>query len=466
MADYVVTSTADSGSGTLREALAQIQNGEIITFDDSLEDANGIIIITLAADSAALSIPAYQFTIDGGGHTGSGETLQTRVVIDAAANENDKRRVAYINSGCKAVVKNITFTNGYIIGLTSTNAWGGCIWFNTSSTSSPSFEFCVFKNCQAYQGGAFGSNGRVSYTVSDSLFKSNSANNSGGGIFCQMSSSSQNLISLYNDTFISNTSRNGGGISTYNYANMIVDSCVFSGNISTATTIQSADINITSYTTCVIKNTRAESTSSNNININNSTVTITNLTTTSVILDSTATIIFTGVDSVLAVTTTATIGSATFTAAENSTGYLALPVGATAPTVGNGVIVCTYGAGIQSASLSKTNVSWTATNLSTDILIEQLSGNSWTTLTTSGTGGSYSGPFGEGTTVRLFDGVAFYYASTQFPYWVVNSFAVTNNDWIVTSYAISTNGGGGTDPGTGDPLPYWTITTDDITPNF
>ena len=31
---------------------------------------------------------------------------------------------------------------------------------------------------------------------------------------------------------------------------------------------------------------------------------------------------------------------------------------------------------------------------------------------------------------------------------------------------ITYRGGGGTDPVTGDPLPYWTITTDDITPNF
>lgn len=472
MATLTVISTADSGAGSLRQAIADAQTGDTIVFDDSLE-VDGVITILL---SSQISLPAKDLTIDGGGHTGSGATLQTRVVLDG----QDAVRCLYSGVSNTNNVYGITFLNGSI-----SSSGGG---FNGTLQSITNFNHCVFKNCSASSGGALYTANSSSTTCTNCAFYNNYATTYHGGVLYSANSASV----AFNNCIFKNCSAvvYGGALYVSAESVVTVNSCVFDSNNANnnAADIYTAGTSITTLNNCFYITASGYTkygVINHGTNLNGSLVYIGNNTIDRLLNDTNATLIikgflkadvltisngatvtFSGVDAVLAVTNTATIGSSTFTAAADSTGYIALPSGTTAPTVGTGITVCTYGAGIESASLSKTTVSWTATNLSTDILIQQQNGDSWTTLTTTGTGGSYSGTFAEGTTVRLFDGVAFYYASTQFPYWVVNNYAVTNNEWIVVSSAIATNGGGGTDPVTGDPLTSWTVQTVDITPNF
>ena len=496
-----VYSTQDDGAGTLRDALRitasytpewrdadALENGDIIDFSDELEEG-GVITILL---SSSLALPnGKDVIVDGGATWTDNGELKTRVILDAQGTKDEPTyRCLNISYAQNYTLSGLTFKNG--TSLSSTDG-GGVYATSNDATKTQTFNYCVFKNCYSsrYGGGLScvnSSNRILNYCFFDTC------EGIGGG--ASFASNTGDAIQLNNCTFKTCNGASTGGAYIYNGGNVIFNTCTFTNctTTSTASTVSSTiSITQTSFLTlnnCVIASTSTQY----SVIINSATATViisgntsidklktfTNasittsaftvsgaLTVDDLNLADNTTVTFSGVDAVLAVTSSATIGTTTFAASEGATGYAAFPANTdiSAATF-TGVKNCTYGAGIESASLSKTTVTWTATNLSTDILIEQQNGDSWTTLTTTGTGGSYSGTFGEGTTVRLFDGVAFWYASTQFPYWVVNSFAVTNNDWIVTPYAISTNGGGGTDPVTGDPLPSWTVNTADITPNF
>jgi hypothetical protein len=150
----------------------------------------------------------------------------------------------------------------------------------------------------------------------------------------------------------------------------------------------------------------------------------------------------------LTITDSATIDAATFTSAGR--GYLAVAAGidTSAATLTN-VVLCSYGAELESFDISADGASWTAEDLTTPILLEQKGdGAVWTTLADDATGGSYSDTFEIGTTLRAFDGVRFFVASLD-AYWQVEPFVVASN------------GGGGA----GDVSPSWTVSDATITPN-
>lgn len=481
-----VYSTQDDGAGTLRDALrvtasytsewidaGALENGDIIDFSDELEE-DGVITILL---SSQIDLPAKILTIDGGGHAGNGETLQTRVVLDAQQVGRHLRLTASSPNGVS--VKDLTLCNGLVSGD------GGVLTAVSSNINA--FEFCVFKDNNANSAGAAFLSGTSQTIFSNCLFDNCQSTSSGGGIYTYSSTNNTFSFCSFRDCTATNS---GGAFCTTQTSETLIENCLFnhcsanSGGALYATNTSKATLTNCSFVppannekiTLYNNSTNTDvsliingATACDHVWFSANTKTVINGKLTADVLTITtgASVTFSGVDSILAATTTASIGSASFTAAADSTGYLALPYGTTPPTVGTGVKTCIYGANIESASVSATVVSWTAETLSTPILIEQLSRDNWNTLTDAATGGTYSGTFGEGVTVRLFDGVNFYYTSRPAPYWLVNSFAVNaSNGWIVDASAVATNGGGGTDPVSGDPLPYWTITTDDITPNF
>lgn len=162
----------------------------------------------------------------------------------------------------------------------------------------------------------------------------------------------------------------------------------------------------------------------------------------------------------LTITTSATIGAATLTSAGR--GYLAVGAGIDTSTATlTNVVLCAYGAGLESFEISADGASWTADDLTTPILIETRdAGGDWQTLTDNATGGEYATTFALESTARAFDGVAFFVATLP-GYWQADAGAVDSNDWIVKGFAAAnSNGGGDVDAAQG-----WTVTPSTVTPN-
>ncbi|MBR4753144.1 MAG: right-handed parallel beta-helix repeat-containing protein [Thermoguttaceae bacterium] len=509
-----VYSTQDDGAGTLRDALRStalytsewindgaLVNGDIIDFDDSLEDEeSGVITILL---SSQIDLPARALTIDGGAHTGSGETLQTRVILDA----QQLGRVIFGSTSGGLTLKNITFKDGYQSGTANAgfvqirnsgsygiNAFDNCVFKQTyegnaaynggglfiGSSSINNITNCSFYNCGASYGGSLFCRDTSNSTFTNCAFVGCKASVNGGGIYAL--GTAQNTLT--NCTFDSCSATTGGAVYSYGTSQNTLTNCTFdtcsAGNYGGA--VYSANTSKNTLTDCTFDSCSAgtnggavyaNNTSQNSIvncvfipPENNEKTTIHNngtnvdgsliingstvcdrvqfaANTTSVIngkitvdvltISNGATITFSGVDSVLAVTTTATIGSATFTAAADSTGYLALYSGATAPTVGTGILVCTYGADLLTFSADVDGATWTATNLSTPILIEKQNGSTWTALTANATGGSYSTTFVKGDVVRAFDGEKFISITAQSP-WVLNNWE--QNSWTLLNWEM------------------------------
>ncbi|MBQ9813476.1 MAG: hypothetical protein IJM54_09215, partial [Thermoguttaceae bacterium] len=139
---------------------------------------------------------------------------------------------------------------------------------------------------------AYSGNGGAVFNCVDATFNNvvmdgNIAENIGGAVYNHEGS----LTVRGESTFKNNTAVNGGDV--YNKAGLSVDtltapSGVYIANSATFTFSQRAEIG-------------------------------------SLFVGNSATVTFSGVDSVLAATTTASIGSATFTAAEGSNGFLVVP---------------------------------------------------------------------------------------------------------------------------------------------
>lgn len=434
MAIWTVNTTADDGSvdtnpdsptyrtGSLRGIIGAAASGDTIVFDTSVFKPSEET--SIAIDSI-INLPARNIVIDAI-HNANGEEIsgatwtdagvfKTRVVIDGQSVAG----IFYTYTASYCNVAGVTFRRG------NANA-GGAI--RSRATVSNSYTFCVFDSCNG------SNNGGALY------LGSNSTNNIVNCVFKDCTSP------LGASIWISGSIDNGSSLNIYN--------CVFYDT--------SSNYNIyISTTACPLV-------------INDS------LTVDKIYIINGASVTFSGVDSILAVTTTATIGSATFTAAANSTGYAAFPAGTNiSAATFTGVKNCTYGAGVTSVHASENGVEWTAANISTNVLIEQKTGSTWTTLTNSGVNGAYSTPLAVGDVVRIFDGVNFLVDAFVVPpdYWRVFNYAANTNGggtdsdgnrigaWSVESYALATNGGG-YDPDSGSDLPGWTVANYALTPNL
>jgi len=158
-ATNMVTSTADSGAGTLRGALASAANGDTINF--------------------ALATPA-KITLT------SGELVVSKSVsilgpgpASLAVNGNwpvTTNRVFHILPDLNVVIAGLTATNGHITANSTPPDWAGGI-FNDRSVLTVS-NCTVVRNVSNYGGGGinnFGENGSATLTVIASTFSQNSA---------------------------------------------------------------------------------------------------------------------------------------------------------------------------------------------------------------------------------------------------------------------------------------------------
>jgi hypothetical protein len=185
----VVTSTADSGPGTLRAALATAaaDGSANITFDPTVFATPQ----TITLSSGTLNIPSN--TTIAGATTGSGATLQNLVTVSGSGSASNFSIFA-VGSGVTAVVNNLIIANGH------SNTQGGGV-FNAGTL-----------------------------TVTGSTFENNfaggvpSGGNGGGAIYA-----SSGVLTVRNSTFVGNTSAPGGAINANN-GTVIIDRSTFSGN--------------------------------------------------------------------------------------------------------------------------------------------------------------------------------------------------------------------------------------------
>ena len=205
--EVTVLNTADSGAGSLRQALNTVCVDGTIAFSDALADQT----ITLLSGPLTLG---KNVTIDGSAAPG------------LSISGNDTVRVFEVNAGTTATVKYLNVTNGF--------GWqlGGGILNNGSLTLD---HVNVTDNTMATNagdywqgGGGIYNGGGATFNLIDSTVSNNHAAWSGGGVY-SFFNSTNNII---RSTISGNVSNDvGGGIrSLGNFS--IVDSTI-SGNTST-----------------------------------------------------------------------------------------------------------------------------------------------------------------------------------------------------------------------------------------
>jgi hypothetical protein len=190
-ATFTVTATADSGPGTLREAIA---NANSTAGPDTIEFQLAALPATITLLTGELSI-TDGLTITG---PGAGE-----LTIDA----NNSSRVFSVNSGATASLSGLTITGGNGAGIATGNGGGIYIASGATVTLSDSTD----SGNTAFLGGGILNFGVL--TVTGSTLSGNRSTLSGGGI------QNNNALSLINSTVSGNIAANvGGGILNTNLA--------------------------------------------------------------------------------------------------------------------------------------------------------------------------------------------------------------------------------------------------------
>ncbi len=203
-----VTSNADSGAGTLRQALLDVCAGGTINFANPVMSG---ATITLTSGELGIS---NNVTIDG-------SALASQVTVSGGGTS----RVFNITGGSSVTLNSLTIANG-----NAPSNSGGGIYMQTSGAVTVTNS--LFYNNRAGSGaGIFDQAGRL--TVSNTTFDQNIASlAAGGGIYVGGTGSS--IATVSNSTFSGNSGDAGGGIFNGWFANLTLRNSTFSGNIATA----------------------------------------------------------------------------------------------------------------------------------------------------------------------------------------------------------------------------------------
>lgn len=194
----VVTSTADSGPGTLRAALASAVANDVITFAVGLP-------ATITLTTGELFVPSV--TITGPG------------AANLTISGNNGSRVFHINASASASISGLTISNGSSVG-----GGVGAAIYNDHATLM--LANCLVNSNIAGSGGAI-YNDHATLTLTNCLVDGNTATSNGGGIYNTLAT-----LTLSNSTISNNSGTSGGGI--YNdRSSTTARNCTFSHNGST-----------------------------------------------------------------------------------------------------------------------------------------------------------------------------------------------------------------------------------------
>jgi predicted outer membrane repeat protein len=200
----IVINNTDSGPGSLRQAVADIESGGIITFDPSLAGQT----ITLAS---TINI-AKNLSIDG-------SSLSSKVEISG----NDAVRIFRLTGSISVSLKSLVLKDGYINGASYTY-FGGAIY--TDLDSQIAIDTVDFIGNSAYQGGAIYIGYGVHSTILNCIFTSNGSTASGGAIFVE----NTNYLALRNSVFTHNMASGWGGAISIGGGTHILDGNSFIDN--------------------------------------------------------------------------------------------------------------------------------------------------------------------------------------------------------------------------------------------
>ncbi len=218
----VVLNNADSGTGSLRQAItdAAAQSGaNIITFDPHVFTGGTANVITLTTNNGETAI-AFS---DSGGLTIDASAAPAGITIDGADNGYNIFKVTGAGS---LSLKSLTLTRGngtYYVD-------GGAMYFGSGTTGT--LDSCTFSNNNAERLGSSGGAGGAIYTAGNltlthCTFTGNTAGSSGGAIF------NTGVLTMKHCTVANNqTPGYGGGI--YNRsssASASISQCVISANV-------------------------------------------------------------------------------------------------------------------------------------------------------------------------------------------------------------------------------------------
>jgi beta-glucanase (GH16 family) len=204
-----VTSTADSGAGSLRQALADVCAGGTISFAPNLTGA------TIGLSSGELTI-ARNVTIDGAGAPG--------LVIGGG----DKVRVLVVNAKTSATIRGLTIANGYGWELAGGILNNGMLTLERVTVAKNRVDSSgndYWKGGAGIYNGGSGTLNLIDSTVRDNV----TTNTDGGGVYAFLGS----LTTVERSTISGNTAGNvGGGMRVLGDAE--ITNSTISGNRATA----------------------------------------------------------------------------------------------------------------------------------------------------------------------------------------------------------------------------------------
>jgi len=181
----IVTTNADSGPGSLRDAVAAASPGDLITFQNGL----GPIVLTTGPITIATSL-----------------TINTSAAPTQTVSGNNASRVFAINSGVQVALNNLIVRDGNDTNFT--NFGGGGI-LNNGGTLAISGSALISNTTTNFGGGLenFGT-----ATLTDTLVLSNTSSRIGGGIDNDLFSPNATLH-MSGSTLAGNSARFDGGLS-------------------------------------------------------------------------------------------------------------------------------------------------------------------------------------------------------------------------------------------------------------
>ena len=199
---HTVTSNANAGPNTLRQAIIDAGDGDTIAFN--LAALSETITITEDLDITK------SLTIDGDNTAGSGTNVTVQVTTPGTSNF----RVFNIDASGKTVtIQNMTIKGGDISGNGDGPAgYGGGIY--AAAVGTLELDTVTVSNSNAYAGGGiYHNNGTL--TFDNSTASDNTAIANGGGIYYNVNESTY-TSSVENSTISENTAAYGGGIQNVN----------------------------------------------------------------------------------------------------------------------------------------------------------------------------------------------------------------------------------------------------------
>ncbi|HSS06800.1 MAG TPA: right-handed parallel beta-helix repeat-containing protein, partial [Rhodanobacteraceae bacterium] len=262
-ATFTVTNVNDAGPGSLRDAIAQANaasGADTVQFQANLTGAIALASEIVITDTLNLAGPGVgRITVDGATatrlfkvqHAGGSAITATFSGLTLARGHAPDEGGAIWSTGDNVVVEgcildgNIANNRGGAIFTASANLTinGSGIWNSETGSTGGAILFSagdlaitrslIADNASEFGGGLSALSPRVNVTISDTTFRNNSADHTGGGIWASTASS----FKVSRSAFVGNTTGqpNGGGIyfagvTDFGSPINIIENTTFSGN--------------------------------------------------------------------------------------------------------------------------------------------------------------------------------------------------------------------------------------------